>query len=55
MCCKPRFLVRVNFIRRVAAQGKPVNVKKGQFQAPWDMEQVVKKCREVGNRRYLVV
>ncbi|OEF58595.1 3-deoxy-8-phosphooctulonate synthase [Enterovibrio norvegicus] len=46
----PAFLVRqTNFIQRVAALGKPVNIKKGQFQAPWDMEQVVKKCREVGN------
>lgn len=46
----PAFLVRqTNFIQRVARCGKPVNIKKGQFQAPWDMEQVVKKCREVGN------
>ncbi|HHX8657207.1 TPA: 3-deoxy-8-phosphooctulonate synthase [Vibrio diabolicus] len=47
----PAFLVRqTNFIQKVAAAGKPVNIKKGQFQAPWDMEQVVKKCHEVGNR-----
>ncbi|HDM8234833.1 TPA: 3-deoxy-8-phosphooctulonate synthase [Vibrio campbellii] len=47
----PAFLVRqTNFIQKVAAVGKPVNIKKGQFQAPWDMEQVVKKCHEVGNR-----
>jgi 2-dehydro-3-deoxyphosphooctonate aldolase (KDO 8-P synthase) len=46
----PAFLVRqTNFIQKVASAGKPVNIKKGQFQAPWDMEQVVKKCREVGN------
>ena len=46
----PAFLVRqTNFIKKVAAAGKPVNIKKGQFQAPWDMEQVVKKCHEVGN------
>ena len=46
----PAFLARqTNFIQRVARCGKPVNVKKGQFQAPWDMEQVIKKCREVGN------
>lgn len=46
----PAFLVRqTNFIQRVARCGKPVNIKKGQFQAPWDMEQVVKKCHEVGN------
>ncbi|MEX6253036.1 3-deoxy-8-phosphooctulonate synthase [Providencia hangzhouensis] len=47
----PAFLVRqTNFIQKVAAAGKPVNIKKGQFQAPWDMEQVVKKCHEVGNK-----
>ena len=46
----PAFLVRqTNFIQRVARCGKPVNIKKGQFQAPWDMEQVIKKCHEVGN------
>lgn len=46
----PAFLVRqTNFIQRVARCGKPVNIKKGQFQAPWDMEQVVSKCHEVGN------
>jgi len=46
----PAFLVRqTNFIRKVARAGLPVNIKKGQFQAPWDMEQVVKKCHEVGN------
>lgn len=47
----PAFLVRqTNFIQKVAAAGKPVNIKKGQFQAPWDMEQVIKKCHEVGNK-----
>ncbi|NAX48085.1 3-deoxy-8-phosphooctulonate synthase [Photobacterium halotolerans] len=47
----PAFLVRqTNFIQKVASVGKPVNIKKGQFQAPWDMEQVVKKCHEVGNK-----
>ncbi|MCG9700567.1 3-deoxy-8-phosphooctulonate synthase [Vibrio natriegens] len=47
----PAFLVRqTNFIQKVAAAGKPVNIKKGQFQAPWDMEQVVNKCHEVGNK-----
>lgn len=47
----PAFLVRqTNFIQKVAAAGRPVNIKKGQFQAPWDMEQVVKKCHEVGNK-----
>ncbi len=47
----PAFLVRqTNFIQKVAKTGKTVNLKKGQFLAPWDMEQVVKKCNEVGNK-----
>lgn len=47
----PAFLVRqTNFIQKVAKAGLPVNIKKGQFQAPWDMEQVVKKCHEVSNK-----
>ena len=47
----PAFLVRqTNFIQKVARLGKPVNIKKGQFQAPWDMQQVVNKCHEVGNK-----
>ncbi|MFT3928184.1 MAG: 3-deoxy-8-phosphooctulonate synthase [Myxococcales bacterium] len=51
----PAFLVRqTNFIQRVARAGKPVNIKKGQFQAPWDMQQVVDKCRAVGNEQIMV-
>lgn len=51
----PAFLVRqTNFIRRVAAAGKPVNVKKGQFLAPWDMVHVVEKFREAGNDQIMV-
>ncbi len=51
----PAFLVRqTNFIQRVARAGKPVNIKKGQFQAPWDMKQVVEKCRAVGNEQIMV-
>ncbi len=47
----PAFLVRqTNFIQNVARQGKPMNVKKGQFMAPWDMQNVVDKCAEVGNQ-----
>ncbi|MEZ5660691.1 MAG: 3-deoxy-8-phosphooctulonate synthase [Burkholderiaceae bacterium] len=43
----PAFLVRqTDFIRAVAASGKPVNIKKGQFLAPHDMRQVVIKARE---------
>ena len=46
----PAFLVRqTDFIQRVARAGKPVNLKKGQFLAPWDMQHVVDKCRQVGN------
>ena len=51
----PAFLVRqTNFIQNVARQGKPVNIKKGQFQAPWDMLNVVAKAREVGNEQIMV-
>jgi 2-dehydro-3-deoxyphosphooctonate aldolase (KDO 8-P synthase) len=51
----PAFLVRqTNFIQRVARTLKPINVKKGQFQAPWDMREVVQKCREVGNESVMV-
>jgi 2-dehydro-3-deoxyphosphooctonate aldolase (KDO 8-P synthase) len=51
----PAFLVRqTNFMQRVAKAGKPVNVKKGQFLAPWDMIHVVEKCRAVGNDQIMV-
>jgi len=51
----PAFLVRqTNFIQNVARLGKPVNIKKGQFQAPWDMLNVVAKAREVGNDQIMV-
>lgn len=51
----PAFLVRqTNFIQNVCKQGLPVNIKKGQFQAPWDMNQVVAKAREVGNDNVMV-
>ena len=51
----PAFLCRqTNFIRNVAACGLPVNIKKGQFLAPWDMAQVVEKARATGNERLLV-
>ena len=51
----PAFLCRqTNFIQRVAAQGKPVNIKKGQFLAPWDMINVVEKARAVGNEQIMV-
>ena len=51
----PAFLVRqTNFIQNVCRQGLPVNIKKGQFQAPWDMDQVVAKARETGNEQIMV-
>ena len=51
----PAFLVRqTNFIQNVAHQGKPVNIKKGQFLAPWDMNNVVEKARETGNEQIMV-
>jgi len=51
----PAFLCRqTNFIQNVARQGKPVNIKKGQFLAPWDMKHVVEKARETGNLQIMV-
>ena len=51
----PAFLCRqTNFIQNVARQGKPVNIKKGQFLAPWDMANVVDKARAVGNQQIMV-
>ncbi|MEJ2309526.1 MAG: 3-deoxy-8-phosphooctulonate synthase [Gammaproteobacteria bacterium] len=51
----PAFLCRqTNFILNVARQGKPVNIKKGQFLAPWDMKNVVDKARSTGNDRIMV-
>lgn len=46
----PAFLCRqTNYIQNVAKQGLPVNIKKGQFLAPWDMVHVINKARAVGN------
>lgn len=51
----PAFLCRqTDFIQNVARQGLPVNIKKGQFLAPWDMKHVVAKAKAVGNERILV-
>jgi 2-dehydro-3-deoxyphosphooctonate aldolase (KDO 8-P synthase) len=51
----PAFLCRqTNFIQAVARQGRPVNIKKGQFLAPWDMRHVVEKARAVGNEQIMV-
>lgn len=51
----PAFLCRqTNYIQKVAATGKPVNIKKGQFLAPWDMTHVVAKAKATGNDDILV-
>jgi len=51
----PAFLCRqTNFIQAVARTGKPVNLKKGQFLAPWDMANVVEKARGTGNEQIMV-
>lgn len=51
----PAFLCRqTNFIQNVARQGIPVNIKKGQFLAPWDMGHVVDKAKAVGNEQIMV-
>jgi 2-dehydro-3-deoxyphosphooctonate aldolase (KDO 8-P synthase) len=45
---------QTGFIQAVAAAGKPVNIKKGQFLAPWDMRHVVDKARATGNQQIMV-
>ena len=51
----PAFLCRqTNFIQNVSSQQKPVNIKKGQFLSPWDMQQVVNKAQETGNQQIMV-
>jgi 2-dehydro-3-deoxyphosphooctonate aldolase (KDO 8-P synthase) len=51
----PAFLCRqTNFIKSVAAPGKPVNIKKGQFLSPWEMQNVVDKARSTGNEQIMV-
>jgi 2-dehydro-3-deoxyphosphooctonate aldolase (KDO 8-P synthase) len=51
----PAFLARqTNFIVNVCSQGKPVNVKKGQFLSPWEMANVVEKARSTGNPDIMV-
>ncbi|MCK5394940.1 MAG: 3-deoxy-8-phosphooctulonate synthase [Gammaproteobacteria bacterium] len=50
----PAFLCRqTNFILKVAATGKPVNIKKGQFLAPGDMKNVIDKARSTGNENIM--
>jgi 2-dehydro-3-deoxyphosphooctonate aldolase (KDO 8-P synthase) len=51
----PAFLCRqTNFIINVAATGKPVNIKKGQFLSPWEMQNVTEKARSTGNEQIMV-
>ena len=51
----PAFLCRqTNFIQNVAKQGIAVNIKKGQFLAPWDMGNVVDKAKATGNEQIMV-
>ena len=51
----PAFLCRqTNFIVNVASQNKPVNIKKGQFLSPWEMQNVVDKARSTGNLQIMV-
>lgn len=51
----PAFLVRqTDFILKVCAAGRPVNIKKGQFLSPWDMKPVVEKAKSTGNAQIMV-
>ncbi|GAB4391588.1 MAG: 3-deoxy-8-phosphooctulonate synthase [Gammaproteobacteria bacterium] len=51
----PAFLCRqTNFIQRVVSYKRPVNIKKGQFLAPWDMQHVVNKAKAAGNQHIMV-
>lgn len=51
----PAMLCRqTNFIQAAARAGKPLNIKKGQFLAPWDMVKVVEKARATGNEQITV-
>lgn len=51
----PAFLCRqTNFIQNVCRQGKPVNIKKGQFLAPWDMKHVAEKALATGNKQIML-
>jgi len=51
----PAFLCRqTNFIVNVCSQGRPVNIKKGQFLSPWEMSNVLDKARSTGNEAIMV-
>jgi 2-dehydro-3-deoxyphosphooctonate aldolase (KDO 8-P synthase) len=50
----PAFLCRqTNFIVKACSQGKPVNIKKGQFLSPWEMGNVIDKARSTGNEQVM--
>lgn len=50
----PAFLCRqTNFMQKVARCGKPMNIKKGQFLAPWDMKRVIEKVKVIGNQQVM--
>jgi 2-dehydro-3-deoxyphosphooctonate aldolase (KDO 8-P synthase) len=50
----PAFLCRqTNFIVAACSQGKPVNIKKGQFLSPWEMKNVIDKARSTGNEQVM--
>jgi len=50
----PAFLCRqTNFIVSAASQGRPVNIKKGQFLSPWEMKNVIDKARSTGNQQVM--
>jgi 2-dehydro-3-deoxyphosphooctonate aldolase (KDO 8-P synthase) len=52
----PAFLCRqTDFIQAVAAAGRPVNIKKGQFLSPWEMQNVVDKAREASRADNIMV
>ena len=52
----PAFLCRqTDFIQAVASAGKPVNIKKGQFLSPWDMQNVVEKARDASGQDNIMV
>ncbi len=51
----PAFLCRqTDFVQVVARAGRPMNIKKGQFLAPWDMRNVIQKAHDAGNQKVLV-
>src|SRR5689334_23015236 len=51
----PAFLCRqTNFIVNACSQGKPVNIKKGQFLSPWEASNVIEKARSTGNQQVMI-